>query len=438
MSKPFLLGRLPPSPLPNFMQRDAPPLTILSKSWLIWLVTALFYAYEFIHRVAPSVAIPETLHDFGMRAIDLGHLSSFYFYAYALFQIPAGLLCDKFGVRFLLTLACLVVTFGSFLMTFTHTLELMYLSRCLVGAGSAFAFVGCLKIAANWFPEHLFPFIVGITNVCGMLGAILGGEPLAHLVTHFGWRQAFAILSWLGLILSGLLLLIVRTTPSNSDKTAPPPHSVPQFLGQLSQVFFSKQIWLLGLYGCFLVAPVATFAELWGVPFLESAYLVTRQQSAGLIRYVFLGIAVGGPAIGWLSAKIPHYQKIMASCTLLALICFISVLYWPHLSLTQIKILFFGYGLFTSNMLLCFSLATFSYPKPLQGAVIGLINMIVMAGGAIFQPIVGKILDLALIKQQTFSLQQLSVSDFQWSLVVLPGCLVLALCLTPWLKPKKI
>lgn len=67
--------------------------------WLIWCIAALFYFYEFFLQVSPNVMVPELMSSFHVTAASLGNLAAFYFYAYAIMQIPAGVLLDFFGPR---------------------------------------------------------------------------------------------------------------------------------------------------------------------------------------------------------------------------------------------------------------------------------------------------------------------------------------------------
>ena len=72
------------------------------RAWLIWVVAALFYAYEFFIRISPAVMVNSLMHSFALDAAALGSLSAFYYYAYACMQIPVGMLLDRYGIRRLL------------------------------------------------------------------------------------------------------------------------------------------------------------------------------------------------------------------------------------------------------------------------------------------------------------------------------------------------
>src|SRR5579864_5516784 len=83
--------------------------------WALWSIAALFYAYEFIHRVAPSVITSQLREAFSVNDHQLATIGAMYFYAYAAFQLPAGILIDKYGTKRVLVIASVILTLGSFL-----------------------------------------------------------------------------------------------------------------------------------------------------------------------------------------------------------------------------------------------------------------------------------------------------------------------------------
>ena len=82
----------------------------------MWGVPAFIFFFAFLHRVAPGAVVKEIMQAFNASAEIVGLLSAMYFYAYAGFMIPAGLLIDSFGVRRVFTAGSVVMGLGSLLM----------------------------------------------------------------------------------------------------------------------------------------------------------------------------------------------------------------------------------------------------------------------------------------------------------------------------------
>ena len=124
--------------------------------WLIVAVAATFYAYEYFLRILPSVMVTDLMQSFGVSAAVIGNLAAFYYYAYTPMQLPVGVMMDHYGPRRLLTFACLCCAMGSFLFAQPNHIFMAQVGRLLVGFGSAFAFVGVLKLATLWLPQNHF------------------------------------------------------------------------------------------------------------------------------------------------------------------------------------------------------------------------------------------------------------------------------------------
>lgn len=357
--------------------------------WLIWLVAGLFYLYEFIHRVAPSVMLPELSADFGVYSAALGSLSAYYYYAYATMQIPVGLLIDQYGARNLLTLAALLVSIGSLLFAHTEQFYLAKLSRAMIGLGSAFSFVGCLKLATTWFPSQRFALVVGLTNLLGVLGAIIGSRPLAILVDNTSWRYTLYLSAIIGLCFIFIIPAIIRDKSLKST----PPQDNSSLLADLGYILSHPRIWLIAIFGSLMVAPIAGLSELWGVSYLIDRYGLPRPQAAEISAITFLGIAIGGPLNGWLSDYLEKRRPILIAGALGAVLATTVIIYSPIQNIKLITLLHFVFGYATSTMLLCFALNAELAPRSSRATVIGFTNTIIMAMSALSQPLIGKLLD---------------------------------------------
>lgn len=398
------------------------------KGWMLWALAALFYAYEFIHRVAPGVLTNQIREVFAANDHQLAIIGAMYLYGYALFQIPAGILIDRYGVKKVLVIASSILTLGSFLFTMTTSSGIAHASRFMIGAGSAFAFIGCLKIGSQWLANSSFPLVVGLTNLCGTLGALSAGAPLSLLVNKIGWREALIQLSFIGLLITLLLGLFLQ------EKKTPVSLKQPKLLTGLILIVKTPYSWLIALYGALLVAPIAALPELWGVEYLQIAYQISGTQAAAITHTIFIGTATGGTLIGWLIVRLALDEtKLMAIASLGALLLLLIFLFLPTLPLTYLYAILFGYGILTANMLLCFSLMSKTYPAWAQGVAISFTNTIIMTFSGLVQDRVGWMLRKLHALHQGVYL----VEDYQIALSILPVCLLFAIGLTFFIKKLK-
>ncbi len=177
--------------------------------WTIWALSALFVVFNYIQQVVPDIIAADLSTAFRAGEGTLGDIAAVYFYAYAILQIPVGLIVDHYGTRWPLIAAILLAGLGSVAFSPRWQLGQRRAGPLVMGASAAFSFIGCLKLAQEWFPPAKFSTLAGMTNTAGMLGAA-AGAPVAALVKAIGWREAVAWMGWAEVALAILVLLVVR------------------------------------------------------------------------------------------------------------------------------------------------------------------------------------------------------------------------------------
>jgi sugar phosphate permease len=370
----------------------------LGRSWLVWACAALFFGYQFLLRVSPSVMTQELMTDFHVDACALGTLTSCYFYAYVLLQLPVGTLLDKFGPRRLLTFAALLCTGGSLLFSSAETLALASLGRFLIGAGSAFGFLSCMKVGALWFPPQRISMVVGFTLFLGFTGALSGSYPMSFLVDALGWREAVWATAGGGVVLAFLIAIVVRDHPSKSLRAYIEQHhaignpSLNIWKG-LKIIVKKSQTWLLAFYGFMMFVPLVGFADLWGVPFLIHVHHMDKQSASFSAAFLYVGVALGTPILAFLSDWFRQYKFTLLWSALGTLIPFIIVVYVPDLPAFIIISMLFIAGLFLGGQFMTYSIITEINPLSVSGMATGFQNMLCLISGIIFQPFIGWLLD---------------------------------------------
>ena len=400
--------------------------------WIVWLVAAGFFFYKYLVQVSPSVMTQDLMRTFDVNGAGLGNLSAFYFYAYLCMQIPVGMMLDKYSPRLLTTTAILVCSISTLIFSQTNTLGWACASRALMGAGAAFAAVSCFKLAAVWFSPKRFALVSGLFMTAAMLGAVGGQMPLSVLVQQAGWRAALEIVGVIGIILGVIYFMVVRDKPLSKEHTHHVAH--PPVMQSLAYILKNKQAWLLSFYSGLAFAPVSVFGGLWGVPFLETAHGLTQTQAALATSSIFIGFGVGAPLLGWLSDYMGRRKPILWLGTALALVCLTLVLYTSSLPLTLIMVLlaFFGFG--ASGFFTSFAMIRELFSMALVATVLGIMNTFNSVCEALFEPLVGALLDLTWSGSTLDGIHQFSLQGYHVALLVLPLSLVLALVMLFFIK----
>lgn len=410
---------------------------ITSKSWVVWGIAAIFYLYEMILRVSPSVMTNDIMVSFNATSTTLGVLISFYYYAYTLFQLPCGVILDKLGPRNLIGLSTILCALGSLLFASTDQIYIAQIGRFLIGAGSACAFISCLQISASMFPKKYFPILAGTTNMMGTLGAMFGGMPVAKAVNAIGWQHTTYWLSALGVVILILVFIFIpnkmekNTAASNSKKLENATLSITRAVGK---IMGNSQIILSGIIAGFMYLPISAVAELWGVPFFMVKYGINNEQASIVSAMVYIGYAIGSVAMAFFARKIASYMNtIKISSVSVALLFFPLIFGTENMSIAMVTV--FLIGLFTGSQVINFTCAKNNSDASISGTTLAFTNAIVMLIGSIFQPLLGVMLDLFWDgKVSEVGTRIYEIGCYQKALLTIPICLLIAYLLSLFVR----
>ena len=396
--------------------------------WFICSLGALFYCYEYLLRIEPSIMISELMEHFRVSATGLSLVIASYYYAYTPMQFSVGILIDRYGTKKMIGLGVICCTIGSFLFSIAHVVFLAAIARFLIGFGSSFAFVGVLKLGAEWLPEERFALFTGITTSLGMLGGMIGDIFLMSLLKEMGWVNILHISTFLGLLLTPLILLFVHDTPAAKIGKITLNRSFPHIITELKKILKHPQIWLSGLIASSLYLSLTAFAELWGVKFLQTVYKIPAMQASFAVSMVFLGWLVGSPINGWLSDHINSRKKPLLFGLSLSFLCITLIIIKPFpMPYILLCILLFLFGLFSSTQVICFAISKENSSLSVAATTLALTNFLVMLSGIIFQPLIGILLDLNWQGEIMDNIRVYSARTYQSVFLIIPVCLLLGL-----------
>ncbi|MEJ2366333.1 MAG: MFS transporter [Deltaproteobacteria bacterium] len=381
--------------------------------WIIWGIGASYFFYDYINQVVPGIIGSSLIQTFNVSAAALGTLSAYYFYSYAVMQIPVGLIVDHYGPHRPLVIAALFAAGGNLLLAQASTFSGVEIYRLLVGFGAAFSYVGALKLISNWFPASRFATLAGMTNTLGMIGAIVGTAPFADLVVQVGWRGSLLANGVLGAGLAVLILLVVRDHPRGAvawhehlDKE----RGLTKVWDDLKHVVGLSQFWILGVYITTMNITFTAVGAVWGPSRIQKVYGIDAVHAAGVIYMLFMGGIFGALFFGWFSDRLRRRKlpMLIASCS--ALLVMVLLLYGPRLPLTAAYIMMFLQGFACNGLILGYSVAHDIRPSGSAGAAEGFANTICAGGTAIFLPIIGWLLAFSIHFARSFLIAALTVA----------------------------
>lgn len=397
-----------------------------SSAYVIFLLSASFYMYEYVLQVAPSVMADSMMKSFKVNAAGFGIVSAFYFYAYAPMQLPAGVLFDRYGPRKLMTYALMLCALGSFFFASTDSLVTAAMGRFFIGIGSAFSFIGVLVLVSRWFPASHFAFLAGVTQLMSSVGAMFGEMPLATLIETVGWRQASFILAAFGFLLAALIWFVIRDYPHQPTQAVPQRKFRDEWQRLLS-IWRESFTWYTAIYACAIWTPIAVFAALWGVPYLQQKFDISVITASGMCSMIWLGIGIGSPLLGWVSERFYSRRLALAISGVLGLGATVLLLYVPGVTAGWMYTVLFILGLGAGGQTVSFAVVKDNNKPELVGAASGFNNLAVLIGGAVFQPLVGIFLHHSDNWKVVDGVHIYTVASYNQALLVMPCCFLLSI-----------
>lgn len=385
-----------------------PVAKLLRYRWLIFWVLATAYLFVYFHRLSLSVVANDIVQDFNMSAGVMGLLGSIYFYCYAAMQLPAGLLSDSIGPRKTVTVFLLVASVGSILFGLAPGIYTAFGGRILVGFGASMVFIPTMKILSQWFRAKEFASMAGILNAVGGVGALAATWLLAFMTSGIGWRASFVIIGCCTLFLLIVVWFVVRDRPEDRgwpsilsiENTENDGNAKPTGIGLMEgakRVISNKYFWPVAIWFFFDCGIFFGFGALWGGPYLMHVYGLSRGETGAVLSMIAYGMIVGSPLLGFVSDRVLKSRKkpIMICTSILA--CLLLFLYLVPAGLPKPAL----YGVFlvlsfcsSSIVVIGFTTVKELFPVEIAGTSVGTVNLFPFLGGAIFMPLLGRILDM--------------------------------------------
>jgi MFS family permease len=403
--------------------------------WLVCALGAVFYCYEYLLRIEPSIMVPNLMAAFGVTAAGIGSIIGLYYYAYTPMQLVVGMLIDRYGTRLMISFAVIACAIGSFLFSVPHSLLLVSIGRFLIGLGSSFAFIGVLKLAAEWLPKHHFALFTGVTTALGMIGAMVGVVGLTHIKDNIGWQPTLYIGTVVGVVLIPIIWLLVRDTPKWRSEHGRSKISFRMAFTGLWRIIKNPQMWLAGLVGCMFYLSLSLFGELWGIPFIQKVYNLSQDSSALACSMLFAGWLVGAPISGWLSDMIKARKLLLIIGGFLSLVVVSIIIFKPFTIASGLLFtLLFFFGIFSSVQIICFAISRENNHTKIAATSVAFTNLVIMFGGMVFQPLIGFLLDLWWDGATQDGIRLYSGANYQHALWSLPICILIGVILALGLR----
>src|SRR5215468_2604439 len=288
-----------------------------------WLLTAVYYFYQYALRSAPAVMMPQLSEAFGLSALGVASIIGLFYYGYSPFSLVAGAAMDRFGPRRLLPAAAITVGIGALLFSTGQT-QVASVGRFIQGAGGVFALVGAIYIATKNFPASQAATLIGATQMFGMAGGSAGQFAVGPLISRgLGWNQFWIGMGVVGLVMAVLLLIFLPKGKKNERSGS----WWKATIGPFYVVFKNPQSILCGLIAGLLFIPTTIFDMIWGVRYLQDAHGFDYASAVMRSAAVPFGWIIGCPLLGFISDKIGRRKPVIIGGAVVLIACLACILF---------------------------------------------------------------------------------------------------------------
>ena len=352
-----------------------------------WLVTAVYYFYQYTLRSAPAVMMPQLSDAFGLTTMGVASMVGLFYWGYSPFSLVAGAAMDGLGPRRVVPIGAATVGVGALLFA-TGDSSLASAGRFLQGAGGVFALVGAIYIAASSFPASRAATLIGATQMFGMAGGSAGQFVVGPIIASgVSWSTFWTGMGVAGLVISVLLYFLIPAP----EEAKPRPGWITAAAGGLGVVFRNPQSILCGMIAGFLFIPTTIFDMVWGVRYLQEARGFEYAEAVLRSSLVPFGWIIGCPLLGFISDCIGRRKPVIIGSAAVLFACLAWILYGRPDVLPPYVVGIVA-GLASGAAMLPYTIIKEANPPGVSGSATGVINFLNFTFSALLGPVFGWVL----------------------------------------------
>ena len=269
------------------------PETNLQKFIFIFLPFACGYFLSYLYRSTNAVLAPYLSNDLSLNAEQLGFITSAYFLTFGLFQLPLGILLDKYGARIVQSFLFLIAATGAILFSFGDSVLSLTIARGLIGLGVSGALMAAFKAFAVWFPKERLPLLIGLFMSAGGMGAIVASRPLEMALQITDWRGVYLSLGIITIFVGLLIFFIVPEKKEVIDQEKPLP-----ILKVLKHIYTSYAFWRIGPLSGIAGGTGLAILGLWAGPWLSDIGKFDQKEIANILFFSTIMMTIGTTSLG--------------------------------------------------------------------------------------------------------------------------------------------
>lgn len=356
----------------------------------VFLPFALGYFLSYLFRTVNAVIATDLVRDVGVDPASLGLLTSAYFLSFAAFQLPLGVLLDRYGARRVEATLLLFAAAGALVFARAETLTGLMLGRALIGLGVSACLMAAFKAFTLWFPPERLPLANGIQMVSGGIGALAATTPVELSLQFTDWRGVFLILAGVTVVAAICVFLVVPEKDGTQSG-----ETLKEQLYGIRLVFTNRIFWTIAPWAVAAQAAYLSILGLWSGPWLRDIASYDRMAVANTLMGVSLAMIAGYFTFGTLAERLARRGVLPMTVAAAGMLIFVFIQALLVLQLTVLTLpLWLLFGFFGTACILPYAVLSQSFPKHLSGRANTGLNLLVFVAAFAAQWVIGLIINL--------------------------------------------
>ncbi|MFM9941563.1 MAG: MFS transporter [Hyphomicrobiaceae bacterium] len=354
---------------------------------LIVPIFATLYAMGFTNlflRSSLGVLAPSLTAEMSLSPEMLSTVASSFFFAYAVMQLPTGILLDRLGPRRTLGGMLLFTTAGAAIFAAAQSAEMLILGRILMGIGCAGTFTGAFYVLNMWLPPDRLVVQTGAVNSFSALGTLCSATPLALLIAWIGWRSSYWVFTGFVALLTIAMLVLMRDAAPGKDVSSSKSESISELLAGVREAARQPSMWRLLVVGLPMSA-ASTIVGAWGAPFLKDVYGLDGVSRGNVLLGVGACSIAGHFLYGHVARYVNSIRNVILAGSVLITAATGTIAFTPGLPLWAVSALFCLIGLASAYPTLAHAHTRGLVPSHLVGRGVSVTNLGIMLAIALSQ-----------------------------------------------------
>jgi MFS family permease len=361
-------------------------LSVSQKFFTILLPFCGGYFLSYLFRSTNAVIAPHLVDEFNTNAQQLGILTSSYLFAFAVFQIPLGILLDKYGARKVQIFLMIFAGLGSLMFSYGNSILELTIARAIIGFGVAGCLMSTFKIITVWYNKNNWSILYGLCLSSGGLGAIVATKPLYFIVDGIGWRSAFMILAVLCFVISFIIWAVTPEKESVKEEQ--------NILFALKEIYSSKLFWRIAPLAGISGGTGLAIQGLWAGEWLRDVARLDQNNATNMLLILNVSLLVGMIITGFIPNILKRFKlsqiDIFFVITLILLLGH-SLLTFEVLPVSPIPWILLGIS--ANGAILAYSWLNTQFPISYSGRTSTALNLSLFLCGFVLQYAIGWIIN---------------------------------------------